>query len=532
MGNWRSKAAAAIALAAALEPAGAWARRPLAPSGHIGPRLAALSAKDAGASSGTWTPLAKPFPGSTPDTALLLTDGGVLMHDGCTPNWYRLTPDASGDYVNGTWTPVAPMPDGYAPLYFASQVLADGQLIVNGGEYDNCSPVWTAKGALYDPVRDVWTSVAPPPGWTSIGDAQSAVLPDGRYMLASALTTDEAVAVISGTSVSWSPVGAGKADLNDEEGWTLLPHGQILTVDTQRDAQAHVSDSEIFTIATGTWSNGTRTRSRLVDPQAEEIGPAVLMPNGKVFQAGAASCVQPYCVGHTGLYTALTGAWAAGPDFPAVDGQNMDVSDGPAALLPNGHVLVQTSPSAGFAYNSPSHFFEYDGADLTRVAEPASAPAIASYEGRMLLLPTGQVLWSSDIGDVEIYSPQGQPRADWSPTISSAPATVARGGAGYVVAGTLFNGLSQGSGYGDDAQSATNYPLVRIVNDKSRRVCFARTHDHSAMGISLKGAPTSTRFDVPASSPGPGVNACDPGPGKLQVIVNGSASRPVPLVVQ
>jgi hypothetical protein len=511
----------------------AWAgHRPLAPTGHVGPLLGAYSGSTAGSGAGAWTPLAHGFPGSIPDTALLLTDGAVIMHDGCTANWYRLTPDANGSYVNGDWSSIAPMPSGYAPLYFASQVLSDGRLIVNGGEYNSCNPAFTNLGAIYDPVQDAWTSAPAPPGWSNIGDAQSVVLPDGRYMLADAIGSAQAIASFSGSTVSWQAVGAGKADGNDEEGWTLLPFGMVMTVDTGRDNHARYSDSEIFHVATQTWSSGTRTRSRLVDPVSEEIGPALLMPNGKVFQVGASPCAQPQCAAHTGLYTALTGAWAAGPDLPALIDGNQDASDGPAALLPNGHVLIQTSPSYGFQFNSPSHFFEFDGKSLTRVSEPASAPYIASFEGRMLVLPTGQVLWSSDQGDVEVYTSPGVASARWTPTISSWPAIVARGGSGYVVAGTLFNGMSQGAAYGDDAQSATNYPLVRIVNNKSRHVCFARTHDHSSMGISRPGDPGSTHFDVPAGAPPTGARPCEPGASKLQVIVNGVPSRAVPLVVQ
>ena len=47
--------------------------------------------------SGTWSGLAHSFPGAMfPDTALVMTNGTVLMHDGCTVNWFRLTPDANG----------------------------------------------------------------------------------------------------------------------------------------------------------------------------------------------------------------------------------------------------------------------------------------------------------------------------------------------------------------------------------------------------------------------------------------------------
>src|SRR5690348_11369467 len=77
------------------------ARRPLAPTGHAGGYLPPYRAAS---HSGTWTILENAFPGHRPDTALLLTDGTVLMHDECTPKWYRLSADANGSYVTGTWT--------------------------------------------------------------------------------------------------------------------------------------------------------------------------------------------------------------------------------------------------------------------------------------------------------------------------------------------------------------------------------------------------------------------------------------------
>ena len=49
---------------------------------------------------GTWTPLKRQAPDFT-GTMLLLTDGTVMVQ-GYSPgnNWMRLTPDATGSYVN------------------------------------------------------------------------------------------------------------------------------------------------------------------------------------------------------------------------------------------------------------------------------------------------------------------------------------------------------------------------------------------------------------------------------------------------
>lgn len=506
-------------VATALAPAAAQPRtpRPLPLADRAaGPAQVPYKAPP-GAGGGTWTPLVHGFPGGTPDTPLQLTDGSVLVHDFCTADWYKLTPDANGDYVNGTWTQIASMPDNYDPGYFASQILADGRMIINGGEYDNgCNAHWTNKGAIYDPQTNKWKPVATPANVRNIGDAQAAVLPDGGYMLANAITTQEIIGTFNASGVpTWTTTGAGKKDRNDEEGWTLIPGGRILTVDASRNLTGTVNKTELYDIATGSWTDGEDTPNILVDKDSSEIGPAVLIPNGKVFQVGGTPGCKSGCAGHTAVYDSLTDHWAAGPDIPKLGKDVGDSSDGPSVLLPNGFVLIETSP----IFKKPSHFFEYNGTKLSRVSEPADAPKSSSYEGRLMSLPTGQVLWTTFSGDVEVYTTTYKTKADWAPTIAKAPRKLVRGHANYVVSGTRFNGMTQGNGYGDDAQSYTNYPLVRITNTASGHVCYARTHDHSTMGINQAGDPTSTRFDVPSS--------CEVGASKLVVIANGMASPPV-----
>ncbi len=496
--------------------------------GHYGPHLPAYVAPPRSI-SGTWQHLANAFPGSKfPDTSLLLTDGSVIMHDGCSRRWYRLSPDNTGSYVKGTWTQTAPMPVGYEPLYVASQVLPDGRLIVQGGEYLACHEAFTTLGALYDPVANKWTLVPPPKGWATIGDAQSVVLADGTYMVADCCGGTAgtgpmaATATISGTNVTFTPTGTGKADDYDEEGWTILPNETILTVDAALDHDQNFSGSEIYTASTGAWTAGNTTIGRIEDPTSEEIGPAVLLPNGKVLQIGANSDGATNATSYSSIYDSLSGTWSAGPNLPTVDGVVYSAEDAPAALLPSGRVLLQLSPayvcgSANGAFCAPSHFFEYNGKRFVQVSEPTDAPEIASFEGRMLVLPTGQILWSSDSGDVEIYTPKGRPQNAWRPVVTALPKSVKIGSTNNLVQGTMFNGLSLGGVYGDDAQMSTNYPVVTLTNKATGHVCYARTHDHATMGIS-DGGPTSTHFDVPST--------CEPGVNKLRVIANGISSKP------
>lgn len=101
--------------------------------------------------------------------------------------------------------------------------------------------------------------------------------------------------------------------------------------------------------------------------------------------------------------------------------------------------------------------------------------------------------------------------------------TAITAGSTYQVAGTQFNGLTQASAYGDESQNATNYPLVRITNQASGHVFYARTHGHSGMGVATGSTIVSTNFDVPA--------AIESGASTLQVVANGIASSGVAVIV-
>jgi len=192
--------------------------------------------------------------------------------------------------------------------------------------------------------------------------------------------------------------------------------------------------------------------------------------------------------------------------------------DGPAALLINGNVLCEASSSSG----PPTYFFEFDGTNLNSVDGPPEASLELPFESRMLVLPTGQVLLVGATTNIEIYTPSGIYNPNWAPRIQSAPASVSPGES-YVITGHYLNGFSQGAAYGDDAQSATNYPLVRITNLATRHVFYSRTHDHSSMAVAY-GGQVSTHFDVPFSQ--------EKGASTLVVVANGIPSAPVAVTVK
>jgi len=186
-------------------------------------------------------------------------------------------------------------------------------------------------------------------------------------------------------------------------------------------------------------------------------------------------------------------------------------------------VLVLASPGI---FQRPGTWFVFDGTTFTQTDQTKSIDKITSFEGRLLLLPTGQVFSLVSDGktvDVEIYTSKGKPVKDWAPAISSVPGSVTRGNS-YQISGRQFNGLSAASDYGDDGAMATNYPLVRITNNATGHVFYARTHDHSTMAIATGNATVSTTFDVPA--------AAETGASTVQVVANGIASRAKSITVQ
>jgi hypothetical protein len=532
----------AMAVTAALGWQGPAAAQSIKPLPHAFRAPVQQSAASAAASLASGASIASPWTPLTnqPDflldgasSPILLTDGTVLVQDAGFPYWWRLTPDSTGSYVNGTWSQVASLPASYSPLYHSSAVLPDGRLIIEGGEYllnanqTDLIPSWTAQGAIYDPLADTWTLVAPPPffgpstGGQTIGDAQSVVLADGTYMQANCCTHQ--AALLDAATLTWRPTGTGKFDVYDEEGWTLLPNRKVLTVDAYVFAYDPAGmGSEIYDPATGAWTSAGSTRVQLWDsaaacggywPSTQEVGPGVLRPDGTVFYTGSNQCG----AGHTAIYNSRSGTWRAGPDFPG----DLNIADGPAALEPNGKVLMMASPGV---FSTPSVFLEWDGKRLTPVPGTPNAPNDSSFYGNMLVLPTGQILLTDFWNDIEIYTPSRSEdqESQARPVVASAPERVRRGGS-YSLYGVGLNGVSQGAAYGDDAQSATNFPLVRITNLKTGHVFYSRTHDHSSMAVASPDL-VSTRFDVPAAQ--------ERGPSRLEVVANGIASEPRDVLVQ
>jgi hypothetical protein len=474
------------------------------------------------ATSQSWTPLNNQPPAAV-GPMLQLRDGRILVNESQGPDtgtWFILTPDATGSYVNGTWTTTGHLPAGYQPIYFGSQVQLDGRhVVIEGGEFNQGVDVESTLGAVgtITPFGNVsWVLNSPPTGWGTIGDAASIVLANGHYMQSNCCTPQNAI--FQGPN-SWLATGSVSQSSNDESGFTLLTNDKVLTVDAKNSPCGNGVNggAELYNQGTGTWSCTGQTPIHLYNPADEELGAAVLMYNNKVFQSGGNIVA-------TAIYDVASGTWTAGPTPPG----GLDQADGPSALEPNGKVLAMYSPGL---FNTGCQFMEYDpdSNSLSNAPNPANCPGDSSFYGHLMILPTGQIMFTDFSGLVEVYNPAPGVVAAAKPTILAASTSFLRGSVNNFLYGEQLNGLSQNNAYGDDYQGDTDYPLVRLTNTSTGNVYYAFTHDESTHSIA-PGTVMYTKFDIPASLPvhpsgGGGTTYL------LNLCVNGICSDPIHVIV-
>jgi hypothetical protein len=88
-------------------------------------------------------------------------------------------------------------------------------------------------------------------------------------MLANSQTREQALLTGFDSTFTWTATGIAKSDRNDEEGWSLLPDGNVLTVDAYTDATCDTA-SELYDDERGFWLSVGSTIVQL--PDATETG--------------------------------------------------------------------------------------------------------------------------------------------------------------------------------------------------------------------------------------------------------------------
>ncbi|HEV8001664.1 MAG TPA: kelch repeat-containing protein, partial [Planctomycetaceae bacterium] len=475
--------------------------------------------------SQTWTDMTNVVPnGDGGQLALLLSNGTLLVHGtngngGVSADWYEVTPDSTGGYINGTWSQAASMNVGR--LYFGSVVLPNGNVFVVGGEYAtdgtfNGQQELSHSAEIYNPATNTWTLKASDPQ-AYVGDEPTELLSNGNVLVGNIF--NNSAEIYNPTTNTWSAAGTKvHNDRSDEEPWVKLPNGDILAYDLFSSISDNKFEAELYNPTTNSWSDASsNTLPILTTPsQGYELGPALVLPDGRALFTGA--------TGLTAFFDPTTNSWTQGPTMPSVSINNVQTQltagDAPGAILPNGDVLLALSPAVnGGNFPGPTYIYDFNPVTgvYTNVTPSSNVdPNLGynSYINTMLVLPTGQVLLINDNDQLAIYTPDGTPNAAWQPTITSF---TNNGDGSYTLTGTQLNGLDEGAAYGDDNQMAENYPIVQVTDITSGHVYYATTSNWSSTGVATGNTLETVNVVLPAS--------LGNDPYTLKVIANGIASN-------
>ncbi len=410
--------------------------------------ISQLSIFPVSAQFGAWTKVATNAPHDNMGVMLLLTDGTVICHNSLGSSvgtgWDKLTPNSSGSYINGTWSTIASMHNDR--LFFPTQVLPDGKVFAAGGEYGTGA----TKGEVYDPVANTWTLTGTVTGSQNIYDGNSQILANGTVLVGLQDGTHPSFDDLFYTESTNAWTTAPQAPQNhDEAAWLKLPDGSILFVGIAS------TNSCRYIPSTNTWVADATVPVALYDNYGEEAGAAIMLPNGKAIFFGA--------TGHNAIYTpsgtTSPGTWVAAPDFPKIGTTSVGQIDAPAAMMPNGKILLAVSPvntSNNDQFRAPTWFLEYTYTTNTFAQVISALPGLNadSLAGidcdftTMLLLPNGSVLLGINQQTISneywIYTPTGSTITQGIPTISNVAVTTYPT---YKITGKLFNGISEGTGF-------------------------------------------------------------------------------------
>lgn len=449
--------------------------------------------------AGTWTNLVNQAPGGV-SLMLLLTDGTVICQNSGNTGWYKLTPDAHGSYVNGTWSTIASMT--YSRRYYSSEVLENGNVFVAGGEYGSGGPY----SEIYNPSNNTWTVTPDAPGVDNFIDSISETTPNGNVLISPVSPVSYGGTVIwNAASNSWQTGPTlYRGDDQDEAAWVKLADESILTIDP------FGTNSERYIPSLNKWINDANVPTVMYG-YGGELGPGFLLPNGNAFFIGGTN--------HTAIYTPSgttnMGTWTAGPNIP----NNNAAVDAPAAMMANGNVLCAVGPDTG--YLSPTYFYEYNYISnaFFQVTAPGGSLSnnVVPYGCSLLDLPDGSILFSGTGSQLYDYIPAGSPPTNGIPSIQTVT-TNADGS--FLVTGTLLNGISEGAAYGDDEQMYSDYPVARITNSAGHTL-YCKTYNWSVYNPMTGTNLVTAEMMLPAG--------LLPGTYPLVVTANGIASPPYSL---
>jgi hypothetical protein len=400
--------------------------------------------------------------------------------------------------------------------------------------------IFTATPYIYSIAANTWTA-AGTKAYNDRSDEEGwSVLDDGRvlnYDLFHSVANNNGYAELYNPATnSWSPISPVDGSANgtlpvlssSALGFELGPllrllDGRMMVI----GANQHTA---MYTPSTNTWAAGPDMIGSLSNAYGTinnanfgaDDAPAAALPNGHLIigtdagpnpvvlssttTAGSPVVTVPSTAGLQVGWTVAGSAVAPGSAIASVDSSTQ------VTLSANARTTTTSNLTFGGVFSSPMLLFDFNPNNGTmtpmNVPDP-NLPFIPAFITRMLVLPTGQLLFNDSSNQPWVYTPQGAPPDSALPMITGV---VANGGGSYTLTGTQLNGQSAGAAYGDDAQMNENYPIVRLQTAlphnaicnplaKMCRVYYARTSNWSSVAVGGGTTPQTVNFTLPAGIP-------------------------------
>ena len=175
-------------------------------------------------------------------------------------------------------------------------------------------------------------------------------------------------------------------------------------------------------------------------------------------------------------------------------------------MMPDGHILCAVSQAPDSSaidsiFHSLMFFYEFDYTTnaFNQVLCPNGQMSYPQpcFVTIMLNLPDGGILLGIEgSNQYYIYSPGNAPLAAGKPTV----AEVTESGCEYMITGALFNGISQGSAYGDDWQNGHQLSNAVRLMLQNGHTYYAPTKFWNRTGIQTGPLSDTAWFTIPANA--------------------------------
>lgn len=403
-------------------------------------------------------------------TATLLPDGKVLVIGGLGETYQSTVLNTAEIYdpVEETWTMAASMTDARA--FHTATLLADGRVMVVGGNNKDLMNPAIASVEIYNPRSNTWSLTASPNQPRMYHNAL--LLNDGRVMIAGGLVRNaggssfssfNSVEIFDPNNQTWFEAAPMSNEVNNDYGkqdftMTLLPDGRVL-VTGGLSGLVYYARIERYDPATNTWANLGLLPSKRAGHTA------TLMGDGRVLLAG---------------------------------GSNYDSTATPSTTYINEYLIFDPATATITPYS-------------TMVHARTGHKAVLLPNGRILILGGGMAS-SEYLKTTELYTSGIGFAQSWRPQISTISTAIL--GESLTLTGTQFFGFDLAEASAGGTQSASSgYPLLLLYSLGNEQVHWL-TPD-PAGGFSTTAFTSVPLVNFPA------------GPAYAIIYSNGIASDPV-----